>query len=97
MTAGVPGAILLVLAGLALCAGIIRVFSTAGAKGRSGTFGRLGASLIVILVIASSSDYPVRTPILAAVLVLAAVWLSLGSKTGTSPARASGMAGEGGA
>lgn len=36
---------------------------------------RLGAVLIVMLLIGSMADYPARTPTLAAMLALAAVWL----------------------
>jgi hypothetical protein len=36
----------------------------------------LGIVAIILLAIASISDYPVRTPILSAVFVLAAIWAS---------------------
>jgi hypothetical protein len=45
--------------------------------GDAALFKRLGIVGIILLAIASISDYPVRTPILSAVFVLAAIWASV--------------------
>ena len=72
-TAGIPGAALMVLA-LAFLA--VAVWRGLRSSGDAALFKRLGIVAIILLAIASISDYPVRTPILSAVFVLAAIWAS---------------------
>lgn len=71
LTAGLPGVLLAVIAG-ALFA--LAVQSAIRAQGISGTLRRAGLIMILVLAFASISDYPVRTPILSAVLAIAAIW-----------------------
>ena len=40
--------------------------------------GRLGSTMILLILLASASDYPGRTPLIMAVIVIAACWLSWG-------------------
>lgn len=77
LTAGIPGLVLLTLSGLGLVIGLTRAFSAKAAASASATLSRLGLGVIVLLVIASATDYPVRTPIMSAVLAIAAVWATL--------------------
>lgn len=49
------------------------------------TLGRLGLAIIVILLAASTSDYPLRTPLMAALLAIACGFLC--HARGTKPAR----------
>jgi O-antigen ligase len=77
LTAGVPGLILLALASLSIVVGLARAFSANAPSSTSATLGRLGLSMIVVLVIASATDYPIRTPIMSAILVIAAVWATM--------------------
>ena len=72
-TAGIPGAVLILLASVFLAAAAWRGLR---ASGDTALFKRLGVLVIILLAIASISDYPVRTPILSAVFVLAAIWAS---------------------
>jgi O-antigen ligase len=72
-TAGIPGAVLILLASVFLAAAAWRGLR---ASGDTALFKRLGVLVIIRLAIASISDYPVRTPILSAVFVLAAIWAS---------------------
>jgi O-antigen ligase len=72
-TAGIPGAALVLLALVFLAAAVWRGLRSTG---DAGFFKRLGVVVIILLAIASVSDYPVRTPILSAVFVLAAIWAS---------------------
>jgi O-antigen ligase len=72
-TAGIPGAALALLAVVFLAAAVWRGLRAAG---DAALFKRLGIVAIILLAIASISDYPVRTPILSAVFVLAAIWAS---------------------
>ena len=71
MTAGLPGLVLAVIAVLMY----IRAARVAGeATGISGHLQRAGLITILVLAFASVSDYPVRTPILSAILAIAAIW-----------------------
>ena len=70
-TAGLPGAALVVLAVVFLA---VTVWRGLRSSGDAALFKRLGIVVIILLAIASISDYPVRTPILSAVFVLAAIW-----------------------
>ena len=72
-TAGIPGAVLSLLALVFVAAAVWRGLR---ASGDAALFKRLGIVVIILLAIASISDYPVRTPILSAVFVLAAIWAS---------------------
>jgi O-antigen ligase len=72
-TAGIPGAALVLLALVFLAAAVWRGLRSSG---DAALFKRLGILVIILLAIASISDYPVRTPILSAVFVLAAIWAS---------------------
>jgi O-antigen ligase len=72
-TAGLPGAALVLLALAFLAAAAWRSLR---ASGDAALFKRLGILVIILLAIASISDDPVRTPILSAVFVLAAIWAS---------------------
>jgi O-antigen ligase len=72
-TAGIPGAALVVLASVFLA---VAIWLSLRSAGDAALFKRLGILVIILLAIASISDYPVRTPILSAVFVLAAIWAS---------------------
>jgi O-antigen ligase len=72
-TAGLPGAAIALLALMFLAAAVWRGVR---ASDDAALFKRLGSVGIILLAIASISDYPVRTPILSAVFVLAAIWAS---------------------
>lgn len=84
-TAGIPGLVLMGLAAAALLLSLWRAFSSNVGQDPAAIFSRLGAGMIVLLAIASATDYPTRTPILAAVLALAAVWASLGRQAADTP------------
>lgn len=84
LTAGLPG--------LAILAWVLGLFFYASwrairAPGVHGNFSRLGLGLILLLGFASTLDYPVRTPIMASVLLIAAVWASSFSRFGIEDAR----------
>lgn len=79
-TAGLPGLVLLGIACAALLFALWRSFSIKAGSNLAVIFSRLGGSVLVLLAIASASDYPTRTPILAAVLAIASVWASMGGR-----------------
>jgi O-antigen ligase len=73
LTSGIPGAALALLALVFVAAAVWRGLRSSG---DAVLFKRLGIIVIILLAIASISDYPMRTPILSAVFVLAAIWAS---------------------
>lgn len=83
-TAGLPG--------IAITALVVLLYGCAAwkalrASGPAGIFSRLGLAIIAILAFASTFDYPVRTPIMSSVLVIAAVWASSFSSFGITNGR----------
>jgi O-antigen ligase len=76
MTVGLPGLILLALAFYAVLRTSWTLFRTPIEEGRALRFARLGVIVLLILALGSIGDYPLRTPTLAAVFVIAALWLA---------------------
>lgn len=77
--AGLPGLLL-----LAAAVGWWAVASWRAWRLVSGdTLARTGSALLLLIMVASTVDYPGRTPLMAAVIVVAGIWLcgSLGSKS----------------
>lgn len=72
-TAGIPGAALMSVAIGLFAWGAWRLRKT---QGRAAVLARSGILIIFLLALASISDYPIRTPIMSAILALAAVWAS---------------------
>lgn len=84
LTAGLPGIALIVWAvALFLYASGRAIRST----NIEGAMSRLGLGMILVLSFASTFDYPVRTPIMASVLAIAAVWASSFREFGSDDGR----------
>ncbi|MDG2005279.1 MAG: O-antigen ligase family protein [Novosphingobium sp.] len=79
LTAGVPGLLIVVAAALLLGVAIWHNFRSLTVPN---LYNRIGLVGIFMLAIASSSDYPVRAPIHAAMLALFAIWATPGRKSG---------------
>jgi O-Antigen ligase len=79
MTGGLPVLILLVLALFAWTRLSVQSLRVPLGEGRAVAFARMGALTILILALGSIGDYPLRTPSLACVFVVAALWLAGGS------------------
>ena len=75
MTGGLAGLVLLAVASSGWAAMSYIVWRRFAASDRELVLARLGSVLILILGIASISDYPLRAPAMASVGVIAAVWL----------------------
>lgn len=84
MTAGVPGALLLLGAGVLLAIGLWR---NRQASEPGTILARLGGVILVILALASLTDYPLRTPLLSAVAVIAALWCARRAPEGAADGR----------
>ncbi|MFM9853468.1 MAG: O-antigen ligase family protein [Sphingomonadaceae bacterium] len=76
MTLGLPGLILLGIAVAAYFRSSLAAFSKGRDEGRDGLFARLGSVIIAILALGSIGDYPLRTPILGCVFIIASLWLT---------------------
>lgn len=81
LDAGLPGLLL-------LCAALAwwlwrSVAVWFGKRNPEGQLPRMGSGILLLVVIASLTDYPARTPMIMAVVVVAAVWLSIGSRRET--------------
>jgi O-antigen ligase len=75
------GAVAALLAGLATLVWILsayRLMALSDSHRRDVVLGKLGASIIFMLAIASVGDYPLRVPSLSAIFVIAAVWMTGG-------------------
>ncbi|MCC2981671.1 O-antigen ligase family protein [Sphingomonas sp. IC4-52] len=76
LDAGVPG-LLLLLAAVGWW-GWASLRAWRGPARRAGGLARLGSAMIFLVLVASVVDYPARTPMIMAVLAMAAVWLATG-------------------
>lgn len=77
ITAGIPGILLIILAGILMLAGMRGI--TLSEQGHS-TLGlaRAGFAILFLFAIASAVDYPVRVPSIQVWVTLAGVWLARG-------------------
>jgi hypothetical protein len=73
---GIPGMLVAIVAAAALALCAFKLLFTPDGSGRTRFFGLLGITMIVMLALSSIGDYPARTPIFQALLVIAAVWTS---------------------
>ncbi len=87
LTGGLLGLVLIGLAVIAWAVASLRAFRVTARDSRNVLFARLGSVIILILSVSSITDYPLRTPFLASVLVLAAVWLANGTARKTESRR----------
>lgn len=77
LDAGFPGALLLIAAlGWGMWASVA---AWRGGDERRFLLARLGSGILLLICLASVFDYPARTPMIMAVLVIAAVWLGGGA------------------
>lgn len=81
LTGGVPAILLIGLAVWFWQRGFRRSLAAPAEAGHEIRFARLGGVIIALLGLASFVDYPLRTPSLAALFVIAAVWLADGGET----------------
>lgn len=72
-TAGLPGLLILAGAIIAACSWALRSVRIGREES---ALQRTGLVIVVLLALASLGDYPVRTPIMMAILTLAAIWLA---------------------
>lgn len=86
---GAPAAALLAITVFAYFRQLGIVLSRSATNGREFQFARLGAIVIFLLALGSIGDYPLRTPSLECVLVIAAVWFADGRKAVLSLGEAS--------
>lgn len=92
LDAGLPGAILL-LGALGWWARASERAWRAGAAKR-GVLSKLGSAMLLLIIVASAFDYPARTPMMMAMMVIAAVWLHQPPSPPETPSRTSALPGQ---
>jgi O-antigen ligase len=75
MTMGLPGLLLLLVSLWAFARATRAAFRAPLGEGRRAPFARLGAVILLIFALGSIGDYPLRTPSLACLFVVAVLWL----------------------
>jgi O-antigen ligase len=76
MTLGLPALILLGIAVVAFVRALPLVFYSNANSHREKTYAKLGAILILLFALGSITDYPLRSPSLSCVFVIACLWLT---------------------
>ncbi|MCH7860535.1 O-antigen ligase family protein [Sphingomonas sp. NPDC092331] len=76
VTDGLPALLLLVAAAAGWTIAVFGMLRRRHQASRSEVLAQAGAAVVVMLATASTVDYPLRTPSLAVLLVIAAVWMS---------------------
>lgn len=84
LDAGLVGLVLLLAGVVWWVVATIRVWR--GRPDRVRSLGRLGSAVLLLIMVASAFDYPLRTPLMMAVAVIAAIWLGMGARTSASSA-----------
>ena len=84
---GIAGAALVIAALIWLILTTIKVFRRSG---RGGLLARTAGIAALLIMLASVPDYPLRTPMIMAVLVMAGLWLHLGSRPAVDLSAADG-------
>lgn len=84
LDAGFAGAALLTASVLWWALATLKVLRAPNHK--SIMLGRLGSALLLLVLIASATDYPARTPTMMAVIVIAGAWLASASASTRQPA-----------
>lgn len=74
MTGGIAGGILIALAMYSWCRSLL-IFKSYNPTRDLLIFHRVGALILLILAVSSLTDYPLRTPFLGALAVVAAAWM----------------------
>lgn len=75
LTGGLAYGVLVAIGIIAWIAGTIRLFGLGSVASRSILFGRMGASLVLILGLASLFDYPLRVPSIVGFFTIAVMWM----------------------
>ncbi len=78
MEAGLPGLILIVCFVAWWAVKSLQLWTRRGGEGTA--FGRLGTVLLLLIMLASIADYPLRTPLMMIVAAQAAAWMLMASR-----------------
>lgn len=82
--AGIPGVMLLAVGILWWCRESIRVWQSP--PSHQVMLARLGSTMLLLVLLASAFDYPARTPMMMATIMIAATWLAWGRARADRPA-----------
>lgn len=75
LTTGIAGLVLLVVATVAVSYACLKAFQTHMGSSRKIAISRVGAVIVVLIMIASFFDYPLRTPAVASLFAVVLLWL----------------------
>ncbi|QJB69760.1 O-antigen ligase family protein [Parasphingorhabdus halotolerans] len=75
MTAGLPGLLILLFCIVAFAIATYRAFVASKKDSSSIQYMRLGAIMVFMLALGSIGDYPLRTPSLSCLFVIASIWM----------------------
>jgi hypothetical protein len=84
MTGGLAALFILFAAFVGWTKTSYQLFFKQTTNSRATLFGKLGSLIVLMLSIASLSDYPLRTPSLTGLLIIAAIWMAAGVKNVTA-------------
>jgi len=84
LTAGIPGGLLLVISAFAFFVIAIKLLRSRD-RGAVPAFRVAGLVIILIIALASLVDYPIRTPIISGLLVVACLWVGANCRRGWAP------------
>jgi O-antigen ligase len=90
VTFGLPGVLTLAVALVTFGMRSYRLWRGKDGRNRSVAFGRLASVMIAMIAIASTSDYPLRTPIMMGLFAICALWLTEAGRDRTSTAGVAG-------
>lgn len=76
MTTGLPGVLIISAVLIAFAVGTVKVWRQGKAEGRAVGIAKAASVSLVILALASATDYPLRTPIMMAVVVIFVLWFT---------------------
>lgn len=82
LNGGIPGIVLVVVALCWWAFASRRVWRAATSD--AVTLGKIGSAMLLLVFVASVSDYPARTPLIMAWITIAAIWLSWGARASRS-------------
>lgn len=79
LTFGIPGVLLIAVSVVAYSVGTFRVLVKKGKPNSTILLAQVGAAVALLCALASFVDYPLRTPSLACLFVIACCWLRVGA------------------
>lgn len=81
LVAGLPGILLVILSLCVYGVAVLRLIRPVDAETGAVAYGRLGGVIVLLMGLASLADYPLRTPSLTALFMVAVLWMAQGAQS----------------